>query len=115
AGAQHTFGRGRLLLADLLSLLLRADASGSGAGVEQAGSRGKPPGREGSGWRMTMPSRFPGLDPFLEGQAWSDFHNEFIIGLRRALVRDLPARYAAVVEERLYVEIEPGEQPGPIR
>jgi hypothetical protein len=35
---------------------------------------------------MTMPSPFPGIDPFLEGPAyWSDFHATFINYWREAM------------------------------
>ncbi len=26
-----------------------------------------------------MPSPFPGMDPFIEGQAWEEFHTAFIV------------------------------------
>jgi hypothetical protein len=51
-----------------------------------------------------MPSPFPGMDPFLEGQKWTDFHAEFIGDLRAALVPLIVPAYAAHVEERVYVE-----------
>jgi len=33
-----------------------------------------------------MPSPFPGMDPFIEGQLWDDFHHAFIEGIRAALM-----------------------------
>lgn len=54
-----------------------------------------------------MPSRFPGMDPYLEGQVWKDFHSEFITGIRAALTPQLRPRYIARIEERVYVEHEP--------
>lgn len=57
-----------------------------------------------------MPSPFPGIDPFIESQRWPDFHADFIASLRAALVPRLRPRYAAHIEERVYVEHDP-EQP----
>lgn len=57
-----------------------------------------------------MPSPFPGIDPFIEGQLWSDFHTSFIAALRDDLMPKLLPRYVAILEERIYVESEP-EQP----
>lgn len=56
-----------------------------------------------------MPSPFPGIDPYLEGQVWSDFHSEFIAGLRAHLLPRLRPRYVALIEERIYVELDPEE------
>lgn len=57
-----------------------------------------------------MPSPFPGLDPFIEGQLWTDFHSAYINALREFLVAVLDPRYIAVVEERVYLE-RGSEQP----
>jgi hypothetical protein len=51
-----------------------------------------------------MPTPFPGMDPFIEGQIWADFHHEFLGEIRYALVRRLPAHYSAVLEERVYID-----------
>lgn len=56
-----------------------------------------------------MPSPFPGMDPFLEGPNWLDFHNSFCIGLRAALTSRLVPRYVVRVEERLLIETDEGE------
>ena len=32
-----------------------------------------------------MPSPFPGMDPFIEGQRWQDFHATFIAVLKELL------------------------------
>src|SRR5436309_6372353 len=58
-----------------------------------------------------MPSPFPGMDPFIEGRLWRDFHTEFITGVRAALAPGLVPRYVVRIEERVYVERTP-EQPG---
>lgn len=61
-----------------------------------------------------MPSRFPGMDPYLEQDAiWPDVHNAFCLRLRAALNRSLPSGYVARVEERLIVEADdlpPGQR-----
>ena len=62
-----------------------------------------------------MPSPFPGLDPFLEHQVWSDFHSDFIVALRAELMPRIRPRYVARVEERVYVIQEPEETVGLIR
>jgi len=51
-----------------------------------------------------MPSPFPGMDPFIEGQRWEHFHGEFIYEIHRALMPQLAPRYISVVGERVYVE-----------
>jgi hypothetical protein len=62
-----------------------------------------------------MPSPFPGMDPFLEGQKWTDFHTEFISDLRAALVPLIGLAYTAHVEERVYVEHSNGGGPTWVR
>lgn len=47
-----------------------------------------------------MPSPFPGMDLYIEGQAWEDFHHGFI----EALTARLRPRYVVKVELRVYVE-----------
>lgn len=56
-----------------------------------------------------MPSPFPGMDPFIQGQIWLDFHNSFCIGLRNALMPQLVPRYVIQVEEHLVLETEESE------
>ena len=51
-----------------------------------------------------MPSAFPGMDPFIEGHEWEDFHAEFITSLRAALVPGLRPEYLVRAEKRVYVE-----------
>ncbi len=48
-----------------------------------------------------MPSPFPGMDPFIEGQLWQDFHNRFINDLADLLTPEVRPRY--VVEIQQYV------------
>jgi Protein of unknown function (DUF4058) len=48
-----------------------------------------------------MPSPYPGVDPYLEGQHfWEDFHPSFLTYLRDALNDVLPERYVAQLGER---------------
>lgn len=51
-----------------------------------------------------MPSRFPGVDPYLEGSGlWPDFHHEFITAWRAALRRSLPKHYEARINEEIHL------------
>src|SRR3989442_9357114 len=50
-----------------------------------------------------MPSPFPGMDPFIEGQQWEDFHASLIPALKDALVPTVRPRYVVQVEERVYL------------
>jgi len=51
-----------------------------------------------------MPSPFPGMDPFIEGQDWEDFHTGFIAELSAALVPHVRPKYVVRKERRVYVE-----------
>ncbi len=53
-----------------------------------------------------MPSPFPGMDPFIEGQRWEAFHAMFIVGIQETLMPQLVPSYIATIEERLIVEYE---------
>ena len=57
-----------------------------------------------------MPSPFPGMDPFIEGQSWKGFHDIFLGDLRDALNWSLPERYVADVQERVTVVTDAGER-----
>lgn len=54
---------------------------------------------------------FPGMDPFLEGQIWEDFHTAYIGVLRMWLVPLLGDTYIATVEQRVYIERHLSSQP----
>ena len=62
-----------------------------------------------------MPSPFPGMDPFIESQAWEDFHHALIEGIREMLTPRVRPRYVVRVEQRVYVEHEPDERAAVIR
>ena len=51
-----------------------------------------------------MPSRFPGVDPYIEGSGlWPDFHHEFITAWRSALRRSLPKHYEARINKEIHL------------
>jgi hypothetical protein len=51
-----------------------------------------------------MPSPFPGMDPFIENQEWTDFHTRFITVIGEVLTPRLRQRYIVRIERRVYVE-----------
>lgn len=51
-----------------------------------------------------MPSPFPGMDPYLEGPEWEDFHSRFNIAASDALAPNVKPKYIVRVERRVYVE-----------
>ncbi|MCS7300655.1 MAG: DUF4058 family protein [Fimbriimonadales bacterium] len=53
--------------------------------------------------------RIVGMDPYIEAQAWRDFHLEMISGIRAALIPHLVPKYAARIEERVYIDEEASE------
>lgn len=50
-----------------------------------------------------MPSPFPGMDPFLEGQVWPDFHTSFMTVLRDQLVPQVKPRYVVRLQQEIYL------------
>jgi hypothetical protein len=56
-----------------------------------------------------MKSPFPGMDPFIEGQEWTDFHHALIEMISELLVPEVEPRYLVRVERRVYVEHGPSE------
>ena len=53
-----------------------------------------------------MPSPFPGMDPFIEGQRWQDFHARFINDLADLLMPVVRPRYVVDVEQYVYLARE---------
>ncbi|MBI3948289.1 MAG: DUF4058 family protein [Armatimonadetes bacterium] len=51
-----------------------------------------------------MPSPFPGMDPYLEGQVWEEFHSKLIDEAQIMLMPQIRPRYVARIEERVYLE-----------
>lgn len=61
-----------------------------------------------------MPSPFPGMDPFIEGHEWEDFHTHFIAAIAEHLVPGVRPRYIVRVQRRVYLEHTPEERPMPM-
>lgn len=57
-----------------------------------------------------MPSPFPGVDPFIEGQRWHGFHSNFITGIQSALVPQVRPRYAVDIEEFVFIAPDDDEE-----
>jgi hypothetical protein len=55
-------------------------------------------------WEPAMKSPFPGMDPFIENQEWTDFHHALIEMISELLVPEIEPRYLVRVERRVYVE-----------
>jgi hypothetical protein len=53
-----------------------------------------------------MPSPFPGMDPFIEGQRWRDFHTRFVTVLSEMLMPQVRPRYVVEVEQYVYLARE---------
>src|SRR5438270_5698779 len=50
-----------------------------------------------------MPSPFPGMDPYLEGDEWTSFHTYFATEIARQLTPKLRPKYVALPEKRFDV------------
>src|SRR5438093_9304470 len=58
------------------------------------------PSRGGS----SMPSPFPGMNPYIERpDVWKDFHDSFIPAAREVLIPQIQPRYFARIEEHLFI------------
>ena len=51
-----------------------------------------------------MPSPFPGMDPYLEGEEWSDFHGRFNFAMSDQLNERVGEDYFVRAERRVYVD-----------
>ncbi len=47
-----------------------------------------------------MPSPFPGMDPYLEGEMWPEFHETLAGAIRAQLIPSLRPKYVALLEKR---------------
>ncbi len=63
----------------------------------------------------SMPSPYPGMDPFLEMQEWDDFHTTFNTVLRECLSPALEPDYFVRVERRVYYVERVGTEPETMR
>jgi hypothetical protein len=53
---------------------------------------------------LSMPSPFPGMDPYLEDQVWEDFHFKFNSALSDVLTDGVEPRYIVRAAQRVYIE-----------
>jgi hypothetical protein len=49
-------------------------------------------------------SPFPGMDPYLEGDLWQEFHDTLAHQIRAQLLTLLPPRYVALLDKRYVIE-----------
>lgn len=50
-----------------------------------------------------MPSPFPGMDPYLEGELWQEFHERLAHQISVQLLAQLPPKYVALLAKRYVV------------
>lgn len=55
-----------------------------------------------------MPSPFPGMDPYLEGDLWTTVHAQLSVEIARQLVPKLRPRYLALTNERFVPDVPEG-------
>src|SRR5262245_40218479 len=58
-----------------------------------------------------MPSPFPGMDPYLEGSTWMNFHGQLCAEIARQLGPKLRPRYLARLTERFFTDVSLGPDP----
>lgn len=51
-----------------------------------------------------MASPFPGMDPYLEGELWQEFHQTLATEIRAQIVRVLPTHYAALLSKHYVLD-----------
>jgi hypothetical protein len=62
-----------------------------------------------------MPSPFPGMNPYLEKEAyWQDFHQTFIPTIRAMLATQVAPHYFVRVEQYVFLHELPGEERRPL-
>ena len=55
---------------------------------------------------------FPGMNPYLESaRLWREVHNSLIAVMKSFLRRTLPFRYSVIMEERIGIGNDPGQEP----
>jgi hypothetical protein len=59
----------------------------------------------------SMPSPFPGMDPYLECELWSTVHGQLIAEIARQLAPRLRPKYLALMEKR-FVSVDPNAEEG---
>ena len=50
-----------------------------------------------------MPWPFPGMDPYLEGEMWQEFHETLANAIRGQLMPQLAPKYVALLAKRYVV------------
>ncbi len=60
-----------------------------------------------------MPSPFPGMDPYLEGELWTSFHALFVPEIIRLLTPQLRPRYIAL-PQKYHIVVDAPETPEPL-
>lgn len=55
-----------------------------------------------------MPSPFPGMDPYLEGDLWTSVHAQLSVEIARQLTPKLRPRYLALTNERFVPDVPEG-------
>lgn len=61
-----------------------------------------------------MPSPFPGMDPYLEGELWQEFHETLAGAIREQLLKVLPMQYVALLAKRYVLSRPSVELIGPV-
>ncbi len=51
-----------------------------------------------------MPSPFPGMDPYLEGELWQEFHETLAGAIRAQLIPHLRPKYVALLAKRYVID-----------
>lgn len=51
-----------------------------------------------------MASPFPGMDPFLEGEMWMEFHDTLASEIRAQILQRLPERYVALLNKHYWLD-----------
>ena len=60
---------------------------------------------------LTMPSPFPGMNPYLEqDDVWHDFHEAFLPHLAEVIAAQLAAHYIVKIDEHVYIHEPSAEQ-----
>ena len=59
-----------------------------------------------------MGSPFPGMDPYIEGWLWPDFHHSLASAIRDQLARAIPPQYMVLIETRLVEDDHPEQELG---
>lgn len=101
-GFPHILGEARIVVR-LLKLERFVREPGD---VPRPDSLIRPIGAENSAGVESMPSPFPGMDPYLERRdLWADFHNRLAAQIGAELNRLLPTRFYARTEYRYELDI----------